>query len=71
MLAITNILRSGEKVWELLQAVSIDIAENNGIEVTIVNRKEFIPKVTGEMSEDQRSENVQQFLKNILHRQGS
>ena len=33
--------------------------ENNGIEVTIEKGKEFLPKLTGEMSEDQLSENVQ------------
>ena len=51
--------------------VCVEITENNGIEVTIEKRKEVLPQTTGEMSEDERSENVQQSLKNILHRQGS
>ena len=63
--------RSGEEVWELLSAASIEIAEDNGIVVPIEKRKEFLQKVAGEMSKDQRSVNVQQSLKIILHPQGA
>ena len=52
-------LRRGEEVWKLLWSTSIEIAENIGIEVTIEKRKEFLPKVAGDMSKDQRPENVQ------------
>ena len=45
----------------------MEIAENNCIEMTIEKPKEFLPKVTGGMSKDQQSENVQQFLKSILY----
>ena len=38
----------------------------NGIELTIEKLKEFFPKMTGEMSKDQRSDNVQQSLKSSL-----
>ena len=70
---LTNMIlrRSGEESWELLQAASIEIAENIDIEMTIEKGKYFPSKVTGEMSRDQRSDNVQRSLKNILHRQGS
>ena len=55
----------------VLVAASIEIAEKNGIEVTIEKRREFLTKVAGEILKNQRSENVQQSLKIILHRQGS
>ena len=51
--------RSCEDVSKILKTVSIEIAENNGIEVTVEKRKEFLPQVTEEISKDQRSENVQ------------
>ena len=65
-LAIIKICQSGEVVWELQYAASIEIVEN-GIDVTIEKRKEFLQKVALEMSKDQRSENVQQSLKSNLH----
>ena len=68
--AIMKLRRSGEEFWELLQAASVEIAENNVVEMTIEKRKEFLSKVTGDMSKDQRSEIIQQSSKCILHRQG-
>ena len=68
-LAIMKLRRIFEEVWELLHVASIEIAENNGIEVTVKKRKEFLPKVTAEMSKEQWSENVQRSLKSIPHRQ--
>ena len=77
-----KLCRSGEKAWELLWAASIQIVENNGIGETIEKRSEFLPKVTGVMSKDPQSENVQmakdelsenvsQSLKIILHPQSA
>ena len=57
--------RNGEEVRESLWTASIEIAENNDIEVCIEKRKEFLQKVPGEMWKDQRSENAQQFLKSV------
>ena len=61
--------RSGEEVWELSQTASVETAENNSIEATTEKRKEFLSKVTTEMSKDQLLEIVQQSLKRILDRQ--
>ena len=55
--------RSGDEFWQLLQDATIEISFNiNGIEVTVEKRNDLLPKVTDEMSKDQRSENVQQPL---------
>ena len=56
-LAIMKLCRSGEEVWELLYAASVEIADI-GIEVIIEKLKEFRPKVTGEMSIDQHSQRM-------------